>query len=114
MKFVVPPLHCLEVREVLSGCETDATWAQLKRNMDLGQDLLQARYANGMTLDVGWYEDERKDSATSNPVAGGAFCVAGIRNSDWDNPVVTFFARDFAELESAIEAADAWVAALPS
>lgn len=114
MKFVVPPLRSQVVKEVLSGCETDATWSQLKSKMDLGQDLLQAKYANGLTLDVGWYEDERGNSATSNPAAGGAFCVAGIRNSDWDNPVLTIFARDFVELGRAIEAADAWMASLRS
>ena len=114
MKFTVPPLRARVVREVLSDCDTGATWSRLKSNMDIGQDLLQAEYASGLVLDVGWYEDDRSNSTTTNTSAGGAFCVACIRNSDWDNPVLTIFARDFGELRRAIEVADAWIADTPS
>jgi hypothetical protein len=114
MKFVVPPLRSRTVREVLTDCETDKSWSQLKNDMDLGEDLLQAEYPNGLTLDVGWYDDSRDASTTANPEAGGVFCVVCIRDHDWDNPVLTMFARDFVELRRAIEAADAWISELAS
>jgi hypothetical protein len=114
MMFLVPKLNCQTVREVLSYRDTDKSWRQLKDDLDLDEDLLQADYANGLVLDVGWYDDLQPNSATANPESGGAFCVQLIRNHDWESPVVSIFARDFQELSTAIEAADRIATAFPS
>jgi hypothetical protein len=106
-------LAARSVREVLTDCDPGKGWDRLKSEMDLQQDLLQATYDNGLVLDVGWYEDTRENSTTANPEAGGAFCVACIRHSDWDNPVLSIVARDFDELLTAIQLADSWAASVP-
>jgi hypothetical protein len=99
---------------MLSDCDESKSWAELRRDMDLSQDLLQATYRNGLVLDVGWYEDNREDSVTATVDAGGAFCVACIRQSDWDHPVLSIMARDFDELRIAIRLADALATDYPS
>lgn len=99
---------------MLQYVDVDKSWEQLRTDRDLDEDSFQAEYGNGLVLDIGWYKDSRADSATTNKGAGGAFRVVCIRRFDWENPVLSIFARDFVELRRAIETADAWVSDLES
>jgi len=53
----------------------------------LQEDLLQVRYPNDITLDVGWYPAFR---------ANGRFVIQIIKSKDWDKPV---FVREFSDIK---------------
>jgi hypothetical protein len=63
---------------------------------DLGEDLAQVEYPNGVLLDIGWYPAYSAD---------GAFQVVVVRQADWEAPLFKRRCRTAAELHSTVEAA---------
>jgi hypothetical protein len=85
-----------------------------KSSVEGCEDLLQVEYANGLILDVGWYEIKgtRTVGSTTNRDLHGAFFVKGVRDKEWGDLVLELAARDYDELRVAIALADFYLESL--
>lgn len=88
---------------LLRFCDASLSMSAAYEKLELSEDMLQAEYKSALILDVGWYGSHE-----------GQFVVLGIRDLDWDDPILRVLARDFVELRSAIRVADDYLASLPS
>lgn len=61
---------------------------------DLKEDLLQASFASGQILDIGWYPEFSKN---------GFFKILLISNRDWDSPTYSETAKTWKNLEKSLK-----------
>ncbi|WP_085641171.1 MULTISPECIES: hypothetical protein [unclassified Pseudomonas] len=63
---------------------------------DLKENLFQASFPLGMTIDIGWYPEFSEY---------GSFRITLIENSNWEIPIYSKRAKNWEELDKAIIAA---------
>ncbi|MBL8325937.1 MAG: hypothetical protein JNJ89_13380 [Rubrivivax sp.] len=104
-------LSCTTAHDRLSEVDDSQSLLQLERSFQINDDLLQAQYPNGLTLDVGWFT-LTSISNTEGPYPLRCFLVRLIRNADWTTPALQIVARDFSELRDALQLVEQWATGL--
>lgn len=57
------------------------------------EDMFQARLQNDWILDIGWYPSFKRE---------GRFLLLAVEGFDWEHPIISFEARDYATVESEV------------
>ena len=83
-------------------CRIDPSIPLEEQTQELREDLLQADYPQGYTLDLGWYPE-------NDP--SGRFKIQVIRGSDWQAPRLVLAFRDMSRLELSLQKAAAFICA---